>query len=135
MRGFIFMLKRILGSLILLGVAVTSLPAQVRFSAPINTSTGGVYPSCAATGDFNRDGKPDLFIGGNGSSSVMLGRGDGTFVAPTVQNNGPIGTAPAVALGDFNGDGLLDAATANRIDNSVGILLGNGDGTFKPYTA
>jgi hypothetical protein len=41
------------------------------------------------------------------------------------------GTRPqAVAVGDFNGDGKLDLAIANAGSNSVGILLGNGDGTF-----
>jgi hypothetical protein len=34
------------------------------------------------------------------------------------------------ALGDFNGDGILDLAAANQGNNNVSILLGNGDGTF-----
>jgi FG-GAP-like repeat/Abnormal spindle-like microcephaly-assoc'd, ASPM-SPD-2-Hydin len=36
-----------------------------------------------------------------------------------------------IALGDFNGDGKLDAATANAGGDSVSILLGNDDGTFQ----
>jgi hypothetical protein len=36
-----------------------------------------------------------------------------------------------VAVGDFNGDGIPDLATANTHSNSVSILLGNGDGTFQ----
>ena len=32
---------------------------------------------------------------------------------------------------DFNGDGRLDVATANHQENTVGVLLGNGDGTFQ----
>ncbi len=42
-----------------------------------------------------------------------------------------VGKGPqAVALGDFNNDGKLDLAVVNSTDNTVSILLGNGDGTF-----
>src|SRR5881396_2035984 len=37
----------------------------------------------------------------------------------------------AVAVGDFNGDGLQDLAVANHDINTVSVLLGNGDGTFQ----
>ena len=36
----------------------------------------------------------------------------------------------SVAVGDFNGDGKQDLATANFGSNNVSILLGNGDGQF-----
>jgi hypothetical protein len=38
----------------------------------------------------------------------------------------------AIVSADFNGDGRLDLATANEIDNNVSVLLGNSDGTFQP---
>jgi len=45
----------------------------------------------------------------------------------------PAGPSPqSIATGDFNGDGKLDLAVADRNSNSVSILLGNGDGTFQP---
>ncbi len=41
------------------------------------------------------------------------------------------GTA-TVAIGDVNGDGIPDVITGNRIDNTVSVFLGTGDGTFEP---
>src|SRR6266704_2040644 len=37
----------------------------------------------------------------------------------------------SVAVGDFNGDGVQDLAVANFGSNTVSVLLGNGDGTFR----
>ena len=44
----------------------------------------------------------------------------------------PFSDGVAVASPDLNGDGILDAVTANSADNSISVLLGNGDGTFAP---
>jgi hypothetical protein len=59
--------------------------------------------------------------------SVLLGRGDGTFVAaPDLTVAGH-----SVTVADFNGDGRPDLAVTN-LGNYVTILLGRGDGTFRP---
>src|SRR5262249_20709440 len=43
------------------------------------------------------------------------------------------GNSPrSVAVGDFNGDGTLDLAMANYYSNNVSVLVGQGDGTFRP---
>jgi hypothetical protein len=43
-----------------------------------------------------------------------------------------VGSTPTSAVvADFNGDGKLDVAIADANDNTVSILLGNGDGTFQ----
>ncbi len=38
----------------------------------------------------------------------------------------------AIIAGDFNNDDKLDLAIANYVDNTITLLLGNGDGTFTP---
>jgi len=44
-----------------------------------------------------------------------------------------VGTGPAgLVVGDFNNDGIVDIAVANYTDNTVSILLGDGNGGFTP---
>ncbi|HEY3972907.1 MAG TPA: VCBS repeat-containing protein [Candidatus Sulfotelmatobacter sp.] len=99
-------------------------------------------------GDFNGDGKLDLIlmqISGSGITLWFLqGNGDGTFKPPQEIASFPgadgcgVGAPQGggVQLSDFNGDGKLDLAFCTK--SQVGILMGNGDGTFQPpvyYTA
>jgi hypothetical protein len=98
----------------------------------------GRFPSSVAVGDFNGDGHLDIAVANYGTLvapantiSVLLGNGDGTFqpqVTYTVGNN-----PTAIAVADVNHDGKLDLVFSNSGDTSpnIGVLLGNGDGTFQ----
>ena len=108
------------------------------FQAPVNYRVG-VQPQTIAAADVNGDGNPDLVISNrcaddkcsNGSVSVLLGIGDGTFHSQVAF---PTRCFPSfVAIGDFNRDGWPDLAVANNQDNTVSILLGTGDSSlFRP---
>ena len=132
-----------------LPVAVERLEGRVVLSlGTANVQTLGIDVRSVAVGDVNGDGIPDLVVAQGGqipgdsaaptaspSVGVMLGKGNGTFgpdqsfTVGTVGNLG-LGNPNTVALGDFNGDGKLDIATGN-VDGSIGILLNNGNGTFR----
>jgi predicted dehydrogenase len=106
------------------------------FQAAQNFITDTV-PIKVAVADVNGDGKLDIVTANTGGTvSVLLGNGNGTFQAATNISVGS-GTYPAsVAVADLNGDGKLDLVTANNGDsaNTVSVLLGNGNGTFKAAT-
>jgi Bacterial Ig-like domain (group 3)/FG-GAP-like repeat len=104
----------------------------------------GIAPYSVATADFNGDGILDLAVANNncptfpncgeGTVSVLLGKGDGSFTGATQYSTGPETDPISIVVGDFNGDGIPDLAVANNNTNTlnyVTVLLGNGDGTFQ----
>ena len=106
------------------------------FAPAVAYGSGGLEALSMAAGDFNGDGKPDLVVlnGGSTTVGVLLGNGDGTFQAVVTYGSG--GVYPqSVAVADVNGDGKPDLVVAGGCGSSncgnVGVLLGNGDGTFQ----
>jgi Bacterial Ig-like domain (group 3)/FG-GAP-like repeat/FG-GAP repeat len=119
------------------------------FQTARNYYSGGVYTFSIAAADVNGDGKPDLVVANrgdstgnlNGTVSVLLGNGDGTFqTAVNYVSGGAL--ANSVAVADVNGDGYLDVVVANICqtygggggcsgNGPIGVLIGNGDGTFQ----
>jgi hypothetical protein len=104
--------------------------------------------SIAAT-DLNGDGIADLIVGNvcgtpgastcEGSVSVLLGNGDGTFQAVVTYDAG-VQWMSSVTVADLNGDGKPDIVTAGLVELPNGnhfstygmgaVLLNNGNGTF-----
>jgi hypothetical protein len=90
-----------------------------------------------ALGDLNGDGRLDLVVSGGqstGTVDVLLNDGSGVFTR-VPGTPFAVGALPgSVALGDLNGDGLLDIVVANIIDSNVSVLLGDGAGGFAAQT-
>src|SRR5262249_53712681 len=101
--------------------------------------TVGAAPRAVAVGDFHRDGRLDVWTAQQLTDpvSVLLGHGDGTFAQPLVFTaSGADFTPDSMVVADVNGDGKLDLAinSLSFLESDafqVGVLLGNGDGTFQ----
>ena len=99
------------------------------FGPTLSAATGS-NPIYLATADFNGDGIPDIVVSNqaDGTITVLLGKGDGTFTTKSMGGSGLDGDG--VVVGDFNDDGIPDLAVAASLGNAVNIFLGKGDGTF-----
>lgn len=94
----------------------------------------GPDPEFVAVGDLNRDGRDDLVVTNTtrNTLSVILGNGDGTFQEPVAYICGIdlLAFPRSVQIVDVNNDHHVDLVCANFSDKTIGVLLGNGDGTF-----
>jgi hypothetical protein len=110
--------------------------------APEISYNAAIDPEAMTVGDVNGDGHPDIVVANtNGNSvGVLLNHGDGTFAAEVKYDTGYVSLNPgylpsmpqSVTVGDFNGDGVADLGVGNSNDNTIGVFLGRGDGTFAP---
>ncbi len=110
------------------------------FQPVVDYNSGGFGCQSAAVADLNGDGIPDIVATnacqsescqGDSSVGVLLGNGDGTF-QPVVTYDSGSPDSDWVAAGDLRGNGIVDLVVASGIGfDAVGVLLGNGNGTFQ----
>jgi hypothetical protein len=91
----------------------------------------GAVPTYLTTADMDGDGNLDLIVAdfSHPRISVFTGNGDGSFQLHDY-NYAPNGVinAEQVVAADFDGDGILDVAVANKGDASVSLFRGLGNG-------
>jgi hypothetical protein len=123
-------------------------PLQPLFSTAVTYTTDSGLAFAVFTADLNGDGKLDIVTEGgtfcglncytDDSVVVFFGNGDGTFRPGVSYDTGGVGGS--FTLADVNGDGRPDLVASNFCYDpafcsdvgEVNVLLGNGDGTFRP---
>lgn len=115
----------------------SSVAGLTSANFPTTNYDTGAGPTYVATASLRDNSEDDLIVSNftDGTVSVLLGNGDGTF---GTQTTFPVGAGPSwIATGAFrsaSNNQNVDLAVANQNDNTISILLGNGDGTFGAKT-
>ena len=94
-------------------------------TVPVGNQASPSEPS-----DFDRDGEVDVCVANiaDGTVSVVLGNGDGTFQP---QQTLAVGSNPrGIAVLDADGDGDTDIAVTSSDASTITLLLNDGSGAF-----
>ncbi len=102
-----------------------------------------VHPREIVSGDFNRDGRADVFVAAHGydttpfsgeTNLLLLSNADGTYTDRSATLPQTPDFTHSASVGDINGDGNLDIYVNNWGGNGAPVspyfLMGRGDGTF-----
>jgi len=116
----------------------TVATAQVKFTNTFYTDSQTGEALGVSSGDFNRDGKPDVAVGTDQGVDIWTNIGSGKFSGPVTYPVGgeAVGSVRAV---DINNDGWLDLvvstfANSGTATPTLATLINNGDGTFRNGT-
>jgi hypothetical protein len=114
----------------------TPLPTRIVLVA-VSAFPVGPRADFMASADFNGDGRHDLVVSSSRSKEVSVLLSDDDAESRLVLGTKvTLGDFPGwVAAGDLNQDGMPDVVVADERGGSLFIMLGNGDGSFRPPTS
>ena len=88
--------------------------------------------------DFDGDGRPDLYVANDSDPNYLYrneGKGVfkevGTWAGAALDENGAAQASMGIAVGDVDGDGVLDLFTTNFSEDFSTLYRGVGDGLFE----
>ena len=122
-----------------------STPGRIKFTdvseASKITAPGERYALSVTTLDYDHDGWPDIYVAVDSQASILYrNKGDGTFQDTGVESgvayseDGREQAGMGTSAADYDGDGLLDLAKTNFIEDTPNIYRNNGDGSFTDAT-
>ncbi|CAF5035540.1 unnamed protein product, partial [Rotaria sp. Silwood1] len=106
---------------------------NISFGNQVIYSTGLYSSPCSmAVGDFNNDTRVDIVFASSDADSVgiILGCGNGSFGNLMMYSTNSSSSEYTLAVEDINNDTILDIVVAIHDTNYLGVLLGQGNGTF-----
>jgi 6-phosphogluconolactonase (cycloisomerase 2 family) len=118
----------------------TSSSGTISYATKVDFATG-TTPIAVAIGDLDGDGKADLAVANRSSNTVSVFRntsssGSITSSSFAAKVDFTTGISPIyVAIGDLDGDGKADLATANVDVNTISIFRNTGSSGTISYAA